>query len=123
MPSEAFLCSHPVIKSSLAGILEINRDQFDRRCRLSVTEIGGGSGFSDTYKLLVRGSGADNLEDRKGDVDWTFFMKIVEGEGMVRGTYVWPDSVGSLNHYLLANFTILLRLTVHFTQPTLRCCR
>ena len=88
MPSEAFLYSHPVIKSSLAKILEINRDEFDQRCRLSVTEIGGGSGFSSTYKLLVRDSGAEGLEDRKGCVEWTFFMKVVEGEGMVRGTYV-----------------------------------
>lgn len=88
MPSEATLCSHPVIKSSLAKILEINRDEFDHRCRLCVMGLGGGSGFSCTYKLLVKDSGAAGLKERKEGVEWVFFMKVVEGEGMARGAYV-----------------------------------
>lgn len=79
MPSTSSLETNPVLISSLARILEIEEGEFEKRCKVSVTSIGGESGFSSVYKMRVF----------ENDQEWLWFLKVVEGEGMVRGMYIF----------------------------------
>jgi len=77
MPSTSSLETNSVLISSLARILEIEEGVFEKRCRVSVTSIGVGSEFSSVYTVGVFENGEE----------WLWFLKVVEGEGMVRGMY------------------------------------
>ncbi|KAF8426564.1 Fructosamine kinase-domain-containing protein [Tirmania nivea] len=77
MTSTSTLETNPVLISSLARILEIEEGEFEKRCKVSVTSISGGSQFSNVYKVGV----FENNEE------WLWFLKVVEGEEMVRGEF------------------------------------
>lgn len=78
MPSISSLTTNPVLVSSLVRILEIDEVEFREKCKIVVTSIAGASEFSSVYKVVVNDS-------RDGGEEWAWFMKVTEGEGMVRG--------------------------------------
>ena len=77
MPSTSSLERNPVLISSIARILGIEVGEFEKSCKVSITSIGGGNRFSSVYKVGVLENGEE----------WLWFLKVVEGEGMVRGMY------------------------------------